>query len=61
MTVCSGYCGVVCVDGGCPKAYQDEYSERGYYVIRKCEDCNFYKGCEDCCFKNTDMCVKNQR
>lgn len=57
--ICPGYCGVACVDGSCPKALQDEYSERGYDVVRKCEDCCFYEGCKDCCFENTDMCVKN--
>lgn len=55
--ICSGYCGISCVDGSCPKANQDEYAERGYDVVRKCEDCSFYKGCKDCCFKDTNMCI----
>ncbi|MBD5493992.1 MAG: hypothetical protein HDR12_06360 [Lachnospiraceae bacterium] len=57
--ICPDYCGVTCVSGFCPKALQDEYAERGYDVIRECEDCCYYKGCEDCAFKDSDLCIKN--
>ena len=47
--VCSGYCGVACVDGTCPQIENKRY---------RCEDCWLYKGCEDCCFDGTNMCEK---
>ena len=56
--ICSGYCGLACIDGSCPIANADEYEERGYDVIRDCKYCSYYKGCEDCCFEGTDCCVK---
>lgn len=60
MTICSGYCGVSCVDGSCPIADYEEYAERGYDVVRDCEECIYYEGCKDCAFENTDMCIKNK-
>lgn len=56
MNVCPNYCGIACVDGSCPKANYEEYLERGYDVVRNCEECIYYKGCEDCCFNNTNEC-----
>lgn len=52
---CEGYCGVACVDGSCPIAL---YHEDFTLFERKpsCKDCFYYKGCEDCYFKDTDMC-----
>ena len=52
---CKGYCGVACVDGHCPIAL---YNEDFTMFERKpsCNDCFYYEGCEDCCFKGTDMC-----
>ncbi len=50
MKRCGGYCGVACVDGHCPIANRDEYAERGYDIISNCDDCFYYRGCEDCCF-----------
>ena len=54
MKVCKGYCGLACVDGTCPIANREEYEERGYFVVRSCRECHFYKGCEDCCFDGTE-------
>ena len=48
MDRCRNYVGVLCVNGDCPMANAEEYAERGMDVIRSCEDCNGYKGCEDC-------------
>ena len=45
---CEHYCGVACVDGSCPVANLDEYAERGYDVIRSCDECPYYEGCNDC-------------
>lgn len=59
MKVCKGYCGIVCVDGSCPKANQEEYEERCMNVIKNCKDCPFYKGCEDCVFFDTQYCIKS--
>lgn len=56
MERCKRYVGVACVDGSCPIALSDEYEERGMDVVRKCEDCWKYKGCEDCGLNGTDMC-----
>ena len=56
MKRCNGYCGVACVTN-CPMAWQEEYAERGYDIIHDCNECHYYKGCEDCCFKgNADYC-----
>lgn len=55
---CNGYCGISCVDGSCPKANREEYAERGMPVTYSCEDCIYYKGCVDCVFFGTELCVK---
>ena len=55
---CKGYCGVSCVDGSCPIALREEYLERGYDLIRNCNECLYYHGCEDCCFFGTEYCTK---
>ena len=46
---CVNYCGVTCVNGSCPNALADEYPEYGYEHCT-CDECGYYKGCEDCCF-----------
>lgn len=56
--ICDGYCGVACVDRSCPIANADTYAEYGMDVIRRCEDCCYYRGCEDCIFEGTDLCVR---
>lgn len=50
MEICKSYCGYTCVNGACPVANMDEYMERGYDIIHSCDECPYYKGCEDCCF-----------
>ena len=56
---CEGYCGVTCIDGTCPMANRDEYAERGYDIVHNCDECAYYKGCEDCYFEgNKDYCPK---
>lgn len=55
---CEGYVGVTCVDGGCPMANRDEYAERGYDVVHSCDECIYYKDCEDCALEGTEHCVK---
>ncbi len=44
---CEGYCGFACVDGLCQQIEGMD-----------CFNCFFYKGCEDCCFVDTDICVE---
>lgn len=56
--VCKSYCGVACVSGSCPIALRDEYAERGYDIVRSCNECHFYKGCEDCAFEGMHLCPK---
>ncbi len=55
--ICIGYCGITCVDGTCPKAKREEYAERGYDVVHDCQECHYYKGCDDCAFYDTDLCA----
>ena len=60
MTRCEAYCGVACVDGSCPLASRLDYYDRGYDTINDCDECHYYKGCEDCCFDgDIDYCPKN--
>ncbi len=58
MNFCGGYVGIACVDGSCPKANAEEYAERGMDITKKCSDCFYYKGCEDCGLAGTEHCVK---
>lgn len=58
MKRCGDYIGVACVDGSCPKANAEEYAERCMDVISNCNDCFYYKGCEDCALYGTEYCVK---
>ena len=58
MSFCSGYVGVACVDGSCPIANADLYEEYCIDVVKKCTDCHFYRGCEDCAFYGTDDCER---
>ncbi len=46
---CKNYVGVTCVNGTCPNALAEEYPEYGYEKV-SCEECGFYKGCNDCIF-----------
>lgn len=54
---CKSYCGVACVDGHCPIAL---YNEDFTLFERKpsCDDCFYYKGCEDCAFNGMHLCPK---
>ena len=61
MSKCKGYCGLSCVDGSCPIANAEKYEEMCMDVIKKCDDCSFYKGCEDCAFADTEYCEKISR
>lgn len=53
---CPNYLGVVCINGSCPIANIDEYIERGYDVVRSCDDCHYYSGCEDCYWYRDNQC-----
>lgn len=62
---CKGYCGITCVNGYCPNALSNYDADRDddayacYHLDKpvKCNECGYYKGCEDCCFFGTDMCI----
>ena len=58
MRRCGSYVGVACVDGTCPMANLEEYEERCMDIVRTCDDCSFYKGCEDCALSGTKYCEK---
>lgn len=60
MERCPGYVGYTCVNGSCPRANADEYAERGYDITHSCDECGWYKGCEDCALEDTEHCVKNK-
>lgn len=53
---CINYCGVTCVNGGCPNALANSYPEYGYEHVT-CKECGYYRGCEDCAFYNTEVCA----
>jgi hypothetical protein len=53
---CKSYLGATCVSGGCPIALRDEYAERGYDIVHNCDECPYYKGCEDCAFEDSNIC-----
>lgn len=56
---CKGYCGVACIGGYCPIALYDEDFTL-FEQKPSCEDCFYYKGCEDCCFEETSICEKGR-
>ena len=58
MKICQGYVGLACVDGSCPKANAEEYEERCMDVVKNCNDCHYYKGCDDCALFNTAHCIR---
>ncbi len=65
---CPAYCGITCVNGYCPNALDDmdrhsDTDEYACYHLDKklsCKDCGYYRGCEDCCFSGTDLCIKEK-
>lgn len=59
MKRCSNYVGLACVDGSCPVANADIYLSRCMEVIKSCNECFYYKGCEDCALAGTEYCDKN--
>ena len=58
MSRCKGYLGVSCVNGSCPIAIREDYEEYGIPVVRSCDECHKYRGCEDCEWEGTEMCIK---
>lgn len=60
-TICKNYCGISCVDGTCPKANREDYEKLGMDVIKKCDDCHYYRGCDDCAFWETDICPDHEK
>lgn len=52
---CKSYVGITCVDGTCPNALAEEYSEYGYEKV-SCIECGFNKGCEDCGLPCCGLC-----
>lgn len=55
---CSGYCGIACVDGSCPLFNMVKCIGKGKSVTHFCINCFYYKGCVDCCFFGTELCVE---
>lgn len=45
MKFCKDYIGSACIDGTCPIAREGEDGRR---PAIKCNECWYYKGCEDC-------------
>lgn len=61
MKFCSNYTGITCVDGNCPIARSEDYSEYGIDVPKNCKECSDYKGCEDCAWFGTELCAETFR
>lgn len=55
---CKSYTGLACVDGTCPIANQEKHEEYAMPVKYNCNECFYYKGCEDCYFQGTEECEK---
>ena len=58
LSFCSAYVGVACVDGSYPIANADLYEQFDMDVVRKCVDCPYYRGCDDCALYDTDLCER---
>lgn len=56
MRKCKNYVGVACVNGNCPMANREEYIEHDIPVIDNCDECHYYRGCEDCALADTEYC-----
>ena len=61
MKRCPNYTGVTCVNGNCPIALSDKYEEYGIPITNSCNNCFYYKGCEDCCFCGENGCEIEQK
>ena len=61
MKTCPGYTGVTCVNGSCPMAWAEERQEYGIPLIHSCDECTYYKGCEDCCFSGENGCEIDEK
>lgn len=59
---CLEYTGLACVNGACPNALAKQYPEHGYNKCT-CEECAYYKGCDDCCHYGIEIncCSKPYR
>ena len=60
MKKCKNYVGIACINGSCPIANKEEYEERDYEIIKNCNECIFYKGCEDCYFNGNEKFPCNE-
>lgn len=56
---CVNYVGATCANG-CPDVLANEYPEYGYEHCT-CEECVYYKGCNDCALYGTEMCTPVNR
>lgn len=53
MEYCNEYCGLACVDGTCATMNENA-------LELKCDECWLFKGCEDCYFRGTSECIKEE-
>ena len=65
---CKAYVGLTCVDGSCPVANYNYFIDNGMPDIaeifadtRKCIDCAYYQGCEDCALADTEYCQSSKK
>lgn len=61
IKVCPNYTGVTCVNGSCPMAWAEERQEYGIPLVHSCDECTYYKGCEDCCFSGENGCEIDEK
>ena len=53
---CVNYVGTTCVNGNCPNILANEYPDYGYEHCT-CEECGYYKGCDDCALYWYNLCT----
>lgn len=65
---CKDYVGAACVDGSCPTANYNYYMDKGmpdiaeqFSDVKKCSQCGYYRGCEDCALDGTEYCETKRK
>lgn len=54
--ICSNYLGEACVSDACPQFLARTYPDFGYEYC-SCDECDCYRGCEDCLLIDTKDCI----
>lgn len=54
--ICKNYTCDACVNGSCPIANSESYEECGIPLVHFCNECSYYKGCEECYWDGEKEC-----